>query len=547
MKKRLLSLLLALVLSLVALCGLSVSAEDNASDISVYSGTKDYDFWTNAMEGNSTEVTVMTADQLMAFAELSLGYNFAGWTIKLGADIVINTGDASTWGTTAPKYTWKCSTTWSNRFAGNFDGQGHVISGLYYNGDQECGLFGIVTGGNTIQNVSIVNSYFQYKNSDPSNGQCQMGGIVGAIDGNDNSGKYDNLTTTIKNVYVNATLYTNNVISPSSLTAIGVGGIVGFSGNTSYQTLVIENAVFEGDITTSYRNVGGILGTAWYFSIGNVSIKKCATNAKIKSNILGSDEEARVGGLIGSLRSANLDVEDCIVRGTVEVNKNKMTSAFLGYVQAPASPQQHLTADNVLLAITPLPTGDNNVIFNTMLFNTWNNATLSTTLSNVKYDSGLYSYPTDFKHINVMYGSAAVTDPTFTATAAATNELKGQAVFTDWTAVDGDYPIPAGVSVPTIDVDAYKNVEATTTPNTPTTPNEDEGTNDNTDGSNNGNNDNNDSGDNDTKAPETDGSTTDTAAEAEGGCFASVGFAGISLLALVAVAAIAISKKKVRN
>ena len=421
-----------------------------------------------------------------------------------------------------------------------------MISGLYSNYDQECGLFGTITGGNTIQNVSIVNSYFQYKNTDPSNGQCQMGGIVGSIDGNDNSGKYDNLTTTIKNVYVNATLYTTNLISPTSLTAIGVGGIVGFSGNTSYQTLVIENAVFEGDITTSYRNVGGILGTAWYFSMGNVSIKKCATNANIKSNILGSDEEARVGGLIGSLRSASLAVENCVVRGTVEVSKSKMTSAFVGYVQAPASPQQQFTANNVLLAVAPVPTGADNVIFNTMLFNTWNSATLSTTLSNVKYDGGLYSYPTDFKHINVMYGSATVTDPTFTATGVATADLKGQAVFTDWTAVDGNYPIPVGVTIPTIDVEKYQNA----VDSTPSAPDEGGENNGNTENENNNNNDssntNNGSTNTNTDTTATE-PVTNAPADAKSGCGSTVEFAGIALLALVAVMAVVPFKKKVKN
>ena len=95
MKKKLLSLFLASVLIVIALCGLSVSAEENTNAISVYSGAPDYDFWMPLLNNGAQEVTIMTAEQLMAFADLTGMYDFAGWSFKLGADMVINTGDAS--------------------------------------------------------------------------------------------------------------------------------------------------------------------------------------------------------------------------------------------------------------------------------------------------------------------------------------------------------------------------------------------------------------------------------------------------------------------
>lgn len=540
MKKRLLSLLLALVLSLVALCGLSVSAEDNASDISVYSGTKDYDFWLNAIEGNSTEVTVMTADQLMAFAELSLGDNFAGWTIKLGADIVINTGDASTWGTTAPKYTWKCSTTWSNRFAGNFDGQGHVISGLYSKYGQECGLFGAITGGNTIQNVSVVNSYFEYNSENTGSDMCQMGGIVGYIDSFDSNGAYDYKTTTIKNVYVNATLYTNcTVAAPNNPERVGVGGIVGSAGNTSWHTFVFENAVFDGNITSTYRNTGGLIGAIFHKEYGSATISSCSVNANIKNDDTSNDTDT--GGLIGICNRTDLTIEDCIVRGTMRVARDMNTSALIGYVNVNQATRS-ITADNVLLAIRPIPTGESgNIIIQTLMFRTWANTDLNVTFSNIKYDSSLYTYPTDMKHIHKAGGEGNVTNSDFKATGVATADLKGQAVFTDWTAVDGDYPIPQGVNIPTIDVDSYKNTVATTPPAS--------GGNENTDNGGSGNNgrDTADTGSTDTKADTTNAPETETPAEEKGGCGSSVEFAAISAIALIAVLTIGFSKKKIKN
>ena len=540
MKKKILSLLLAFMLIFTALCGLSASAEDNTNTISVYSGTPDYTPLLAAMKGSSKEITIMTADQLMAFADLSLGSNFEGWTIKLGADIVINTGDASTWGTTAPRYTWKCSTTWGNRFAGNFDGQGHVISGLYSNYGQECGLFGTITGGNTIQNVSVINSYFEYNSENPASDMCQMGGIVGYIDSNNSNGAYDYKTTTIKNVYVNATLYTDcTVAAPEHPDRVGVGGIVGTAGNTSHHTFVFENVAFEGNITSTYRNTGGLIGAIFLYTSSDTIIRGCSVNANIRNDDTGNDTDT--GGLIGYCNNkTSLTIEDCIVRGTMKVARDMNTSALIGYLNVSTNIPKSVTVDNVLLAMLPIPTGDNgNIIIQTILFRTWANANLTVNFSNVKYDSSLYTYPTDMKHIHKAGGDGTVTGGDFKATGVATADLKGQAVFTDWTAVENDYPIPAGVNIPTIDMDAYKNLTA------PTPPASSESNNSSTNNSNNNSSSNNsDSNKTETKAPATDAPTTEATAEAKGGCGSSIGFAGISILALAAVAAITLSKKK---
>ena len=582
MKKKILSILLASMLIIMAFCSIPVGAEEETRAVSVYTGTEDYDFWDTALESDTGEVTIMTADQLMAFAVLSGSYNFEGWTIKLGADMVINTGDASTWGTEAPTYTWKCSTTWDYRFAGNFDGQGHVVSGLYSKYDQECGLFGVITGGSTIQNVSVVNSYFEYTAN--SSSQCFMGSIVGAIDPWNSEGKYDGKTTTIKNVYSNATLYTNCDVAPKS-TSIGVGGIIGYAGNTSNHSFEIENAVYEGNITSTYRNTGGLIGSVMIFTSGATNIRSCHVNANIKSNALVNDktDAAYVGGLIGYLSHTSLKVDDCIVMGTMEVGENnKYSSAFIGLVNPCADSQnvsyRRISAKNVLLAITPVATGDNDdVIFQSMLFNHNFSGSITVTFSNVKYDSSLYSYPTDMPHINKVGGNSEVTNGDFTATGATTEELKGQEVFTYWTSVSDAYPIPAGVDAPVIDMEFYKNAVDIA----PSTPDGDGGNNDDNGGSNNGSTDNggsnngstdnggsnnsgstdnggsnngstdnggSDNNDGTSNTDKTDNTpTTDTTSEKTGGCFASVGFAGISLLALVAVATIVISKKKVRN
>ena len=97
--------------------------------------------------------TINTANELMAFADaLNGGNSFAGKTIKLNADIVINAGS----------YPWANPVSWSgnggswgNRFAGNFDGQGHTISGLYNVNGNNAGLFGRADAGTEFKNLTI--------------------------------------------------------------------------------------------------------------------------------------------------------------------------------------------------------------------------------------------------------------------------------------------------------------------------------------------------------------------------------------------------------
>ena len=58
-----------------------------------------------------------------------------------------------------------------NPYAGTFDGQGHTISGLYFNerSPSYIGLFGSNSG--TIKNVGVVDSYFY--------GHYNVGGVCG--------------------------------------------------------------------------------------------------------------------------------------------------------------------------------------------------------------------------------------------------------------------------------------------------------------------------------------------------------------------------------
>lgn len=82
----------------------------------------------------------------------------------------MNTGDVAGCNGTKTNPDWK---DWTpiNSYSGTFDGQGHTISGLYFNesSTNNVGLFGVNNG--TVQNVGVINSYFM--------GQNNVGGICG--------------------------------------------------------------------------------------------------------------------------------------------------------------------------------------------------------------------------------------------------------------------------------------------------------------------------------------------------------------------------------
>ena len=91
-KKTKIVLLGVLIFALLAASGLGItfmlkkapSGSGNVLDVAWY-------------DEDGTEFTIDTADELYELAALSQHYNFKGQTIKLGADIVVNEGNAEDW------------------------------------------------------------------------------------------------------------------------------------------------------------------------------------------------------------------------------------------------------------------------------------------------------------------------------------------------------------------------------------------------------------------------------------------------------------------
>ena len=260
---------------------------------------------------NGTEFTITTADELFEFAELSEYYTFKEQTIKLGADIVVNEGNAADWDITIPERSWESI----RNFAGTFDGQGHTISGLYGLGHlyalkgadkifYTTGMFSETNAKCTIKNFKLLNSYFC---SDLNEG-------VGSISSSGGG--------TFENIYSDAI-----VVSYKSHN----GGIVGLLD----QTGTISNCWFDGEIRVEGkvgRFTGGIVGRVGATN-GQSKIEHCLNTANISSTVI--NRGMNTGGLIGNIQSqARINITDCLTIGDIVVDYTAGVGAFVGNIES---------------------------------------------------------------------------------------------------------------------------------------------------------------------------------------------------------------------
>ena len=263
----------------------------------------------------------------MGLAELTwTTEGFAGWTIKLGADIKLNDGLSSDWakGEKLPLNRWKTigNNTKAN-FNGNFDGQGYTISGVYCTGTVNIGLFGVTTVNSVIKDFHLENSYF-------SNTGLYTVTIVGVLGGSVEKVQVQN------NVYVNST----NLI---------VGGIAGRV-NTNDERNSIMNSEFAGTIISSDQTgayVGGILGNL-FANNGNscVELEHCLFSGDIVWNGTQDTEtkSAIMGGLVGAINigtsgTPTLTINDSLSVGTITTDSAdfQRVSHIVGRIYSPGS------------------------------------------------------------------------------------------------------------------------------------------------------------------------------------------------------------------
>lgn len=277
--------------------------------------------------GSGTEedpYQIATAEQLALMGKAnddwSQEYNKAYYVLT--ADIQLNdVENYENWKETPPEYQWKPV---GNSFKGSFDGDGHVISGMYVRSVKDwfgIGLFRELFTG-SVSNVKIEKGYLYINDSN-----TYAGGVIGNIVGN----------VKVENCSVDMA-----VCSEVTNETDCVGGIVGWCQSGA----VITGCTFHGDI--SYQDgcgvFGGVCGSQ---SIGDVMVlqREAETihengSAEIINCINYGDlqthtEDDTVGGIIGNIHSSdsnvdNLKINNCENYGDIEGKTT--TGGILGFL-----------------------------------------------------------------------------------------------------------------------------------------------------------------------------------------------------------------------
>ena len=241
--------------------------------------------------------TIKDAAQLYGLRQLSESLDFKGKTIKLANDIVVNEGNASTWGEAAPTYSWKPigynEEFGGKTFQGTFDGQGHSVSGLYGKTTQSMmSFFGEIGTNGVIKNLKVTNSYFE-ADKEKSDSWGMVAGVVAKSWG------------TVDTVYSNATLVNNGTVTG------GIVGMMRITGKVEGKCKV-SNCWYDGVITAN-GSMGGIIGCVYGCE---ATIEHCLYTGKI-STIKAC---GNVGGLCGIVEQKNgvLNISDSLSLGSIK-------------------------------------------------------------------------------------------------------------------------------------------------------------------------------------------------------------------------------------
>ncbi|MCL2281930.1 MAG: hypothetical protein FWC26_01265, partial [Fibromonadales bacterium] len=222
---------------------------------------------------------------------VSYGQTFQGKYIMLGNDINLKDDD------------WTPIGTDYYQFKGTFDGNGHVISGLYINepGSNTLGLFGKLSSAGTIKNLGVTGTV---------NGHDYIGGLVGI--------SYGKIINSYAKVNVNGYDY--------------VGGLVGFNHQADADCYAIINNSYATGNVKGNDYVGGLVGHS------AVSLEKAIINSYATGEVEG---EIYVGGLIG-FNSFTL-ISSSYATGKVKGNEN--VGGLLGQTDGGAIDSSYATGN----------------------------------------------------------------------------------------------------------------------------------------------------------------------------------------------------------
>jgi len=315
----------------------------------VITGTGDITWMTRYTGEESDPYVLKDAADLYGLAKYTTGqtteaYSFIGKYFVLADDITVN--NVNTSGATN-------LVTWipigggkkASAFKGHFDGQGHTISGIYYNNDATTatlvGLFGRVGPDATIENLNLANfDVLGYEQ-------------VGALAGYANGGTYNNIKVE-DTVEVSAQRYVGGVIgwqAPNATTEftschfagtvealVGsngqAGGMIGYlngddGGAGTYLTGCMtrfDNCTVAGNIEAEGKYLAGYCG---YVNYEDVEFLNCDMTGTVLSTSAIEEGVAGNGGYIGYMTNSNVAMEQCQFAGTVTSSTRKV-GGFVG-------------------------------------------------------------------------------------------------------------------------------------------------------------------------------------------------------------------------
>ena len=325
--------LLSIILAVVMLASMMAVAIPASAEV-----VGKYDTFTAQYESGATELYIEDADDFVAFHGVMTAdttaaeTHFVGKTIYLANDIDLNPDWAGPNGNTVTKDGVVKELTPAAGlcyFGGTFDGQGHVLSGIYLDAKANYAgsIFGTALSGATVKNLIVDQSYI-------GSTMAAQGALFAYTSKNATD-------ITVENVYVDA-LIESRVTSGKPY----VGGIFGASNNA---TTTIKNTVFAGNIVSTYTGeqyVGGILGLN--NQTGTVTLENCGFfgNITLPDTDANSLSKAQVGKLVGRFHGNNtkapvtLNLINCIAGGTGSYTDYRLSSgALIGtkvYVNATA-------------------------------------------------------------------------------------------------------------------------------------------------------------------------------------------------------------------
>ena len=288
--KRLLSLMLAAMM-LFALVTVPAVAEATDEAATTEAITPDTTWYSE----DKTEFEISTAAQLLGFVELAqteakFGQDAAETkkTVRLTADIDLNPGTTLRLGKgedgkyilpEKPVNVWKGFKSWK----GIFDGNGHVISGVYIaakcNYDKKhASLFGIVSSGGCVKNLIVENSFVLTEDIISGDGQSAEGSTASGIAQRVQYG------ATVENLWVDMDVVTTGWTGGETA---GVVGKIEDGGTNN----TIRNVVFAGTVAALHTdlkqfNTSGAMGVSQILANQNWRMKASLDNVAMLGTTL---------------------------------------------------------------------------------------------------------------------------------------------------------------------------------------------------------------------------------------------------------------------